>query len=74
MEPKPNPMYGIIVAGVVTLGVIATTVALAVTGMFEKLGLIGSIGITVADLGVVGLFWFLAMTGRLKRPKDPADE
>ncbi len=74
MKQEPNPMYGFIVAGAVTLGVIMTTVALAATGMFEKLGAIGSIAITIADLGLVGLIWFLAATGRLRRPKDADEE
>jgi hypothetical protein len=62
---QPDNSQGILIAAIVTGSCLMTAVAMALTGLFERLGVLPSVAIVVGDLVVAGIVWMLALTGRL---------
>jgi hypothetical protein len=56
---------GILIAGIVTGATLMSLVVLALTGVFEKLGLYPTLAIAMGEMMTIGVFWLLALTGRL---------
>jgi hypothetical protein len=61
----PDNSKGILIAGIVTGASLTTLVALALTGVFEQMGLVPTLAIAMGEVMTLGIVWLLAITGRL---------
>jgi len=63
---------GILIAALVTGSGLVALAAMALTGVFERLGLFPAIIFCMVEFMTIGIVWFLVVTGRLggQRPKE----
>lgn len=56
---------GILIAAIVTGSGMIALAAMALTGVFERLGLFPTVAFCMVEFITIGVVWVLALTGRL---------
>lgn len=67
--PRPDNSRSILIAAIITGSLLMGMVVMALIGLYERLGVLPSVGIVVADFLTIGAIWLLALTGRLGGPQ-----